>query len=101
MKALYRRGKARAELGQTEAARQDLLKARKYAPDDKAIAKELRLLAEHEKAVYEKQKEMYRGILGPRSESKPKQKTNWLVLFWQWMMSLFYGLFKQKTQKTD
>lgn len=100
VKALYRRGKARAKLGQTEAARQDLLKARKYAPDDNAIAKELRLLAEHEKAVYQKQKEMYRGILGPRPESTPKP-TNWLVLFWQWLISLFYGLFKREAQKSD
>ncbi|TKY65958.1 Peptidyl-prolyl cis-trans isomerase FKBP42 [Spatholobus suberectus] len=35
---------ARAALGQTDAAREDFLKARKYAPKDKAIARELRLL---------------------------------------------------------
>lgn len=100
VKALYRRGKARAELGQTEAAREDLLKARKFAPDDKAITKELRVIAEHEKAVYQKQKEMYKGILGPRPEPKPKQ-VNRLVLFWQWLISLFYRIFKCKTQKSD
>ncbi|XP_021736171.1 peptidyl-prolyl cis-trans isomerase FKBP42-like [Chenopodium quinoa] len=100
VKALYRRGKARAELGQTEAAREDLLKARKYAPDDKAIARELRVLAEHEKSVYQKQKEMYKGMLGPRPEPKPQQ-TSWLALFWQWLISLFYKIFKQKTQKSD
>ena len=43
VKALFRRGKARAELGQTDAAREDFLKVRKFAPKDKAIAKELRL----------------------------------------------------------
>ncbi|GFZ02680.1 FKBP-type peptidyl-prolyl cis-trans isomerase family protein [Actinidia rufa] len=41
-KALFRRGKARAELGQTDAAREDFLKAWKFAPEDKAISKELR-----------------------------------------------------------
>lgn len=100
VKALYRRGKARAELGQTEAAREDLLKARKYAPEDKAITKELRFLADQEKAVYQKQKEMYKGMLGPRPEPKPKG-TNWLALFWQWLISLFCRLFKLKTQKSD
>ncbi|KAJ0966300.1 hypothetical protein J5N97_027438 [Dioscorea zingiberensis] len=75
-KALFRRGKARAELGQTDAAREDFEKARKQAPEDKAIAKELRLLAEHEKAVYQKQKELYKGIFGPRPEAKP-QRQNW------------------------
>ena len=99
-KALYRRGKARAELGQTEAAREDLLKARKYAPNDKAITAELRLLAEHEKLVYQKQKEMYRGMLGPRPEPKP-QKTNWLALFWLWLVSLFSRIFKRETKKSD
>ncbi|XP_021765207.1 peptidyl-prolyl cis-trans isomerase FKBP42-like [Chenopodium quinoa] len=100
VKALYRRGKARAELGQTEAAREDLLKARKYAPTDKAIVRELQLLAEHEKVVYQKQKEMYKGILGPRPEPKP-QKTNWLAFFFQWLVSLFYRIFNRKTQKNE
>ncbi|KAL2939905.1 Peptidyl-prolyl cis-trans isomerase FKBP42 [Bienertia sinuspersici] len=98
VKALYRRGKARAELGQTDAARDDLLKARKYAPDDKAITRELRLLAEHEKAVYQKQKEMYKGMLGSRPEPKP-QRSNWLILFWHWLVSLFCRFFKIKIRK--
>ncbi|GAB4832575.1 Peptidyl-prolyl cis-trans isomerase fkbp42 [Ancistrocladus abbreviatus] len=100
VKALYRRGKARSELGQTDAAQEDLLKARKYAPEDKAIAKELRLLAEHEKAVYQKQKEIYKGIFGPPPEPKPRQ-TNWLTLIWLWFVSLFSRLFKWGTQKAD
>ena len=65
VKALFRRGKARAELGQTDAAREDFSKSRKYAPEDKVIARELRLLAEHDKAIYQKQKEIYKGIFGP------------------------------------
>lgn len=99
-KALFRRGKARAELGQTDAAREDFAKARKYAPDDKAITRELRLLAEHDKAVYQKQKEIYKGIFGPRPEPKP-QRANWLIVIWQWLLSLFYRIFKHGRQKTE
>ncbi|GAB2210724.1 hypothetical protein Droror1_Dr00016007 [Drosera rotundifolia] len=99
-KALYRRGKARAELGQTEAARDDFLKARKSAPEDKAIIRELRLLAEHDKAVYQKQKEIYKGIFGPPPVSKPK-RTNWLILIWAWLVSLFSRVFKRVTHKAD
>ncbi|KAI3874273.1 hypothetical protein MKX03_014305 [Papaver bracteatum] len=70
VKALFRRGKARAELGQTDAARDDFLKARKYAPEEKAIAKELHLLVEQEKAFKQKQKDFYKGIFGPSPEKK-------------------------------
>lgn len=100
VKAMFRRGKARAELGQTDAAREDFLKARKYAPEDKAIAKELRLLTEHDKAVYQKQKELYKGLFGQSPDPKPKPK-NWLILFWQWLLSLFNRLFKGQRQKED
>ncbi|KAJ7949192.1 Peptidylprolyl isomerase [Quillaja saponaria] len=102
VKALFRRGKARAALGQTDAAREDFLKARKYAPEDKVITRELRLLAEQDKALYQKQKEIYKGIFGARPEVKPKQ--NWLILLWQWLLSLFYRLFKlfkRETHKAD
>ncbi|XWS35529.1 hypothetical protein CRYUN_Cryun20dG0005000 [Craigia yunnanensis] len=99
-KAMFRRGKARAELGQTDAAREDFLKARKYAPEDKTIARELRLLAEHDKAVYERQKEIYKGIFGPRPEPK-KNRTNWLILLWQWLVSLFYRIFRRERVKAD
>ncbi|XVF79643.1 hypothetical protein PTKIN_Ptkin15bG0005500 [Pterospermum kingtungense] len=100
VKAMFRRGKARAELGQTDAAREDFLKARKYAPGDKTIARELRMLAEHDKVVYEKQKEIYKGIFGPRPETKPKT-TNWLILLWQWLISLFYRIFRRERVKAD
>ncbi|XP_077224071.1 peptidyl-prolyl cis-trans isomerase FKBP42-like [Tasmannia lanceolata] len=95
VKALFRRGKARAELGQTDAAREDFQKAKKYAPEDKAIVKELRSLAEHDRAVYLKQKEIYKGIFGPRPEPKP-QRLTWLILIWKWLKSLFSGLFKRR-----
>ncbi|XP_043690457.1 peptidyl-prolyl cis-trans isomerase FKBP42-like [Telopea speciosissima] len=100
VKALFRRGKARAELGQTDAAREDFLKACKFTPQDKAIAKELRLLAEHDKAIYQKQKELYKGIFGPRPEPKSERK-NWLTLIWQWLATLIYQVFRLKRQKTD
>ena len=103
VKALFRRGKARATLGQTDAAREDFLKARKHAPQDKAIARELKLLAEHDKAVYQKQKEIYKGIFGPRPEPVPKSR-NWLILIWQWLLSVFNGLvslFKRERLKSD
>ncbi|THU49792.1 hypothetical protein C4D60_Mb06t13260 [Musa balbisiana] len=87
VKALFRRGKARAELSQMDAAREDFEKARKYAPQDKAIVRELHLLAAHDKAVYQKQKEIYKGIFGPRPEPKP-MRSNWLVIFWQWLVAL-------------
>ncbi|CAN6567286.1 unnamed protein product [Malus baccata var. baccata] len=100
VKALFRRAKARAELGQTDAAREDFLKARKFAPQDKAIARELRLLAEHDKAVYQKQKEIYKGIFGPTPEPKPKLD-NWLIIFWHWLLSLFYRLFRRERHKVE
>ncbi|GMH27256.1 hypothetical protein Nepgr_029099 [Nepenthes gracilis] len=101
VKALYRRGKSRAELGQTEAAREDLLRAQKHTPEDKAITKELRLLDEHDKAIYRKQREIYKGIFGPRPEPKAKH-TNQLVLLWKWLVALFSRLFRKwETEKTD
>lgn len=100
VKAMFRRGKARAELGQTDAAREDFLKARKYAPEDKAIARELRMLAEQDKAVYQKQKEIYKGIFGPRPEPKP-ERGNWLIRLWQWLLSLFYYMFRRERVKAD
>ncbi|KAF3614786.1 hypothetical protein FXO38_21321 [Capsicum annuum] len=51
VKTLFRYRKARSVLGQTDAARKDFLKARKLAPQDKAL-RELHLIVEHEKVVY-------------------------------------------------
>ncbi|KAJ9558268.1 hypothetical protein OSB04_012882 [Centaurea solstitialis] len=102
VKALFRRGKAKSELGQTDAAREDFLKARKLAPEDKAILKELRVLAEDDKMVYQKQKELYKGLFGPRPE--PKQTptgTSWLVFVWQWLLSLFHRLFRGQRLKAE
>lgn len=102
VKALFRRGKARSELGQTDAAREDFLKARKFAPEDKAIIKELRVLDEDDKIVYQKQKELYKGLFGPRPEPKETKRVNsWLVLVWQWLVSLFVRLFGGKRVKNE
>ncbi|KAE9620180.1 hypothetical protein Lal_00019038 [Lupinus albus] len=103
VKALFRRGKSKAALGQTDGAREDFVKAGKHAPQDKAIARELRLLAEHDKVIYQKQKELYKGIFGPRPQPKPKP-SNWLILMWHSLLSVFYrliALFKRETHKFD
>ncbi|KAL8260221.1 hypothetical protein R6Q59_028174 [Mikania micrantha] len=102
VKALFRRGKARSGLGQTDAAREDFTKARKFAPEDKAISKELRVLAEHDKIVYQKQKELYKGLFGPRPEPKRQKKiTSWFVVVWQWLISLYYRLFRRERIKSE
>ncbi|ERN00859.1 peptidyl-prolyl cis-trans isomerase FKBP42 [Amborella trichopoda] len=101
VKALFRRGKARAALGRTDDAREDFQKAKKLAPEDKAVAKELRLLAEQDRQVYEKQKEIYKGIFGPRPEPKPKSRIHWIVVIWNWLVSLVYRIFKFRRPKAD
>nr|CAB3463051.1 unnamed protein product [Digitaria exilis] len=101
VKALFRRGKAKSELGQTESAREDFLKAKKYSPEDKDILRELRLLAEQDKALYQKQKELYKGLFGPRPpEVKPK-KANYLAIFWQWLVSLIHHLVRMFKRKNE
>ena len=102
-KALFRRGKAKAELGQMDSAREDFRKAQKYAPDDNAIRRELRGIAEQEKAVYQKQKEMYKGIFGGgRDESGGDAKSrNWLIMLWQWVVSLFSRILGRNRVKAD
>jgi tetratricopeptide (TPR) repeat protein len=104
VKALFRRGKARATLGQMDSARDDLQKAQKFAPEDPAIIRELKLLAEHEKEVYQKQKELYKGLFGPRpaEQLKPKKNSkNCLMIFFAWFVSLFSRLFKHAGHKSD
>ncbi|CAM0151442.1 unnamed protein product [Urochloa decumbens] len=100
VKALFRRGKAKSELGQTESAREDFQKAKKYSPEDKEILRELRLLSEQDKALYQKQKELYKGLFGPRPEVKPK-KANYLTIFWQWLVSLIRYLVQMFKHKKE
>lgn len=61
-KALFRRGKARAELGQTDAAKEDFDKARKLEPDNKEVIRELQVITMQERELYDKQREMYKGL---------------------------------------
>ncbi|KAL5981406.1 Peptidyl-prolyl cis-trans isomerase fkbp42 [Asimina triloba] len=79
VKALFRRGKARSELGQTDAAKEDFQKARKFAPEDKAVSRELHRIAEHEKSVYQKQKELYKGTLSAYCSISQQQDPNLLI----------------------
>lgn len=97
IKALFRRGKARAALSQTDDARKDFQKVRKFSPEDKAVIRELRLLAEHDKQVYQKQKEMYKGLFGQKPEQKPK-RLHWFVVFWQWLFSMIRTIFRMKSK---
>lgn len=99
IKALFRRGKARAALSQTDDARKDFQMVRKISPEDKAVIRELRLLAEHDKQVYQKQKEMYKGLFGQKPGQKPK-KLHWFVVFWQWLLSMIRIIFRMRS-KTD
>ena len=75
MEELFRRGKAKSELGQTESARVDFLKAKKYSPRDTGILLELQLFAKQGKDMYQKQEELYNGLFGPRPEVKLKKAT--------------------------
>jgi tetratricopeptide (TPR) repeat protein len=68
-KALFRRGKARAELGQTDAAKEDFEKARKLEPENKEVIRELRVIAKQERELYDKQREMYKGLFKPPTAS--------------------------------
>ena len=61
-KALYRRGKARLALGQTEAAEEDLRKAAKASPDDKAIRRALAEVRADRKKTQSAQASAFKGI---------------------------------------
>lgn len=61
VKALFRRGKARAALGQTEEAAQDLQRARRLDPQDQGIARELQLLSRTEQQERQAQKKLFGG----------------------------------------
>ncbi|KAJ7519882.1 hypothetical protein O6H91_20G059300 [Diphasiastrum complanatum] len=88
VKALFRRGKARVALGQTEEAKEDFKKVRRLSPEDKTVVRELRLVAEQDKQLYEKQKELYKGLFGPPPTEMKSQK-KWYAMIWQWFKSIF------------
>jgi tetratricopeptide (TPR) repeat protein len=82
VKALFRRARAKAALGQSEDAINDFKKALKLAPGDKEIARELSLAVENEKAVTEKQKKMYKEMFKPQ----PEEHVSWSRRVWRWIM---------------
>lgn len=67
-KALFRRGKARLQLQQTEEAQADLQAAAKLAPGDRAIAQELQAVRQNLRADHKAQSRMYKGRLKPDPE---------------------------------
>jgi hypothetical protein len=50
--------------------------------------------------MYQKQKELYKGLFGLRPQPKPKTM-NPLLVFWHWLMSLISYLSKMFTRKND
>jgi tetratricopeptide (TPR) repeat protein len=77
VKALFRRGKAKSELGQTESAREDFLKAKKYLPEDKEILRELRSLAEQDKLLYQNKKSYTKVFLVQGFKQNRRSQTTW------------------------
>ncbi|KAJ1555579.1 hypothetical protein HK405_000059 [Cladochytrium tenue] len=64
IKALYRLGLARAELGELDAAEEALGMAQKIDPDDPAIERELARVAEKKVQDAEREKKLYRAMFG-------------------------------------
>ena len=67
-KALFRRGKARRALQQTEQAEADLQAASRLAPGDRAINAELVLVKHSLRADRQAQAQMFKGRLKPDPE---------------------------------
>ena len=68
-KALFRRGKARAALGQSDAAKEDLKKAQKISPSDHAVANALRQIQKEEREGRNEQRKMFEGMFKEESRS--------------------------------
>ncbi len=100
-KALFRRGKARLELGQTDTAKLDFEKVRKLAPEDKAAIRELRVIAQQEREVYLKQKEMYKGLFKAPELPAKTPTTHWYTSLWNFLCSIFYFFFRFQRPKKD
>lgn len=107
-KALFRRGKARSELGQTDAAKEDFERAQKLDPSNKDVQRELRVIAKHERELYEKQREMYKGRLfkpppaaAPTATSQLTSPAHWYSKIWLWVapfLQLFSKLRRAKKE---
>ncbi|CAM6018965.1 unnamed protein product [Sphagnum balticum] len=100
-KALFRRGKARLELGQTDTAKLDFEKVRKLAPEDKAAIRELRVIAQQEREVYLKQKEMYKGLFKAPELPAKTPTTHWYTSLWNFLCSIFYFFFRFQRPKKE
>eukprot|EP00271_Cylindrocystis_brebissonii_P016983 TRINITY_DN4234_c0_g1_i1.p1 TRINITY_DN4234_c0_g1~~TRINITY_DN4234_c0_g1_i1.p1 ORF type:complete len:206 (-),score=54.85 TRINITY_DN4234_c0_g1_i1:358-975(-) len=94
VKALFRRGKARAALGQSDAAKKDLSQANKLAPSDKAVLKELQLLKESDRESLEVQKKLFKSMFASKSSPLPVEKKGpppkvpWYRRFWIWVVQM-------------
>ena len=62
VKALFRRGQARLMLGDTEAARGDLLEAARLEPQNKEVRKELEKAKTQSAALRQQQKNLFGGL---------------------------------------
>ncbi len=100
-KALFRRGKARLELGQTDTAKLDFEKVRKLAPEDKAAIRELRVIAQQEREVYLKQKEMYKGLFKAPELPAKTPTTHWYTSLWNFLCSIFSFFFRFRRPKKE
>jgi len=74
VKALFRRGQAYLLQRDTDRAREDLEKALKLSPTDKAIQQELRKLKDMEKQQLAKQKKAFAGIFDRASAEEQQQE---------------------------
>ena len=101
MKALFRRGKARVALGRTEEGREDFKKLRKLTPEDKSVIKELKLIAEQDKQLYAKQRELYKGLFGPPPSVEPPKKLHWYTILWNWLIARVLFLFRSRNKKDN
>lgn len=71
VKALFRRGRARAQLGQSDGAREDLEKAQRLAPGDKAVLKELQALAGQDRSLEASRRKLYKGMFRAAANPAP------------------------------
>merc|ERR1712142_964885 len=61
-KALFRRGKCRAGINDLDAAKEDLVRAERLNPSDKAVKKEIQALKQKIQKQMAKEREQYAGM---------------------------------------
>lgn len=98
-KALFRRGKARAALGQSDSAKDDLRKAQLISPGDRAVALELRQIQKAEREGRKEQRKMFKGMFkdeirqNGRDSSAPIGIVQKLIQFWILLVGYVKRLF--------